>query len=63
MHPTKALDMDGMHTLMYKKCWNFMGDDVGNFVRRLWRGNMCLKEVNKTNIILIPKVKEPKFIT
>ena len=63
MHPTKALSLDGIHAIFFKKCWSSVGHDVTNFVQRAWRGKIDLFHVNKTNIVLPLKVKDPSSIT
>jgi len=63
MHPLKAPGPDEMHGLFYKKCWEFVGMDVVNFVKKAWHGHVSLTDVNKTRIVLVPKVKEPCSVT
>ena len=59
MGSTKALGPNGMNTLFYQKIWYVVGDNVVlaglDFLNN---GNM-LPEINHTNIVLIPKVKNP----
>lgn len=37
--------------------------EVIRFVQNWWRGDIDLKEVNRTCIVLIPKVNDPKRMT
>ena len=37
--------------------------DVVNFVKKAWHGHVSLTDVNKTRIVLVPKVKEPRSVT
>ncbi|XP_056688734.1 uncharacterized protein [Spinacia oleracea] len=63
MHPNKAPGPDGMHALFFQKFWGVIGGDVIRFVKGWWRGEVDLKEVNRTCIVLIPKVNDPKRMT
>ncbi|PKA56136.1 integrator complex subunit 11 [Apostasia shenzhenica] len=55
IHPTKAPGPDGFHALFYQKFWDLIGDDVSNFVMAVLNEGRSLKDVNQTNIVLIPK--------
>ncbi|XP_021754445.1 uncharacterized protein LOC110719774 [Chenopodium quinoa] len=58
MHPTKALDPDGMPTLFYKKFWDVVGDDVVSYVLDILNNNAPIDPINHTHIVLIPKNNE-----
>ncbi|XP_075660062.1 uncharacterized protein LOC142629896 [Castanea sativa] len=60
MGPTKAPGHDGMDALFYQKFWHVVGETITMAVLYfLNSGNMVL-DINHTNIVLIPKVKNPE---
>ena len=60
MGPTKALGLNGMNTLFYQKIWYVVGDNVVLAVLDFLNNGNMLSEINHTNIVLIPKVKNPE---
>ena len=59
MHLTKALELDGISALFFQKFWNVVGSDVTKMVLNVLNSNMPLDEINKKNITLVPKIKNP----
>jgi len=62
MGPTKALGPDGMNALFYQNygiLWVVSGDVV-NAVLDFLNDGVMLPDLNYTNIVLIPKVKNPE---
>jgi hypothetical protein len=55
----KAPGPDGMTGLFYKTYWHTVKKDVIFYVQSFFRGGFLLKEINHTNLALIPKSDNP----
>ncbi|XP_074287942.1 uncharacterized protein LOC141613105 [Silene latifolia] len=62
MNPLKAPGPDGMNGLFYQTYWSIIGPEVIRHVLQILRGTRSPREINKTNIVLIPKKKAPDKI-
>ena len=62
MGPTKAPGLDGMNALFFQKFWHVVGEAVVTVVLDFLNDGIMLPALNHTNIVLIPKVKNPKKI-
>ena len=60
MGPTKAPGPDGMNALFYQKFWHIVGDSVVLAVLDFLNNGNMLLDINHTNIVLTPKVKNPE---
>ena len=60
MFPTKAPDPNGFPAHFFQRNWDLYGDEVTDMVLRVLSGDDSLEEINKTFIILIPKIASPK---
>ena len=60
MGPTKALRLDGMNALFYQKFWHVVGETIVTAVLDFLNDGIMLPAINHTNIVLIPKVKNPE---
>ncbi|XP_074283921.1 uncharacterized protein LOC141608469 [Silene latifolia] len=62
MHPLKAPGPDGMNGLFFQSYWHEIGPQVITSVLNILRGIESPEQLNKTNIVLIPKKKAPDKI-
>ena len=60
--PNKALGPDGMTGLFYKTYWPIVKVSVITFVQSCFQGGFLLKDINHTNIALIPKIDNPSRV-
>ena len=56
MEPITALGPDGMPSLFYQSFWTTVGDDVCSAVLDFLHNCKILREINLTQIALIPKL-------
>ena len=59
LHPTKAPGPDGMSAIFFHKYWDIVSSNITNMVLNVLNSNMPIAEINKTNIVLIPKSNQP----
>ena len=63
MHLTKTPGPDGMSAIFFQNYWNIVGNDVIGMILNVLNFNMSMTEINKTNITLVPKIKNPTKMT
>ena len=57
MHSSKPFGPDGTTACFYKEYWSIIGEDVTKLTLEFLNGDGDLKEINHTNVVLIPKKK------
>lgn len=62
MHPDKAPGPDGMTPVFFQKHWKIVGDDVIKMTRDFFRTGIMLGGLNETNLVLLPKKKNPTMV-
>ena len=60
MFPTKAPGPDGSPAQFFQRHSDLCGDEVTDMVLRVLSGDDSSEEINKTFIVLIPKIASPK---
>ncbi|KAA3460646.1 reverse transcriptase [Gossypium australe] len=63
MAPIKAPGIDGFSTLFFQKYWDIVGSDISCYYLAVLKGEINMDEINKTHIVLIPKVDKPKNLS
>ncbi|KAA3459952.1 reverse transcriptase [Gossypium australe] len=61
--PLKASGEDGFPAIVYQKYWLITGEKVTKYCLDVLHGRRNMEEINKTCIILIPKVNSPKAMS
>ncbi|KAL5761430.1 hypothetical protein ACOSP7_017694 [Xanthoceras sorbifolium] len=59
MGPTKAPGPDGFHAVFFQKCWDVVGGYTTRVCLKVLNGDLSIRGFNSTNIVLIPKKKNP----
>ena len=59
INPRKALGVDGFPSSFFRKHWDILGHEFISLCLGLLRGFINMEEVNRTIIVLIPKIDEP----
>jgi hypothetical protein len=63
MGPLKAPGPDGFRMIFFQKNWSLLGDDICHAVLTTLNSGSMPIDLNMTNIVLIPKVKNPTCVT
>ncbi|GMJ08752.1 hypothetical protein HRI_004544400 [Hibiscus trionum] len=62
MHPSKSPGVDGFHASFYQRNWDIVGKVVCNTIQCIFASGVVDPELNKTLLVLIPKVEVPETI-
>lgn len=59
----KAPGSDGFQGVFYHSFWDYIVKEVNELVMFLSNGEACLRQLNATHIVLIPKVQNPESVS
>lgn len=59
----KSLGMDDFPADFYQNTWNHIGENLRSFIHHLRHKDISLKDINFTDICLIPKLDNPQLVT
>lgn len=62
MFPTKAPGPDGFPAHFFQRHWELCGDEVTRMIIRVLSGEDSPEDINKTFIVMIPKIASPKVL-
>lgn len=62
MHPDKAPGPDEMTPAFFQKRWHIVGEDIYKLTKHFFSIGEVLHGLNDTNIVLIPKKKNPTVV-
>lgn len=63
MHPNKAPGLDGMTPAFFQKHWGIVGQDIVQLVKHFFLTGEVPRELNETNIVLVPKKNNPSTLS
>ncbi|KAA3488752.1 reverse transcriptase [Gossypium australe] len=63
MPPLKALGVDGFVAIFFQKYWHIVGTDISRYCLAILNRHSDLGDINRTRIVLIPKVDKPKTMS
>lgn len=63
MHPSKSLGLDGIPTSLYQSYWAMIGFDVTNIILKYLHGQLDVKDLPETCIVLVQKIKELELMS
>lgn len=63
MAPLKAPSIDGLHAQLYQTQWNVIGNSLVSIVRKGFEDGAIEEFLNKTMLVLIPKVLGPEVVS
>jgi retron-type reverse transcriptase len=58
----KSPGPDGFNTNFIKKCWHIIAQDFYDLCEKFYHGEVCLRSINGSFIVLIPKKENPQKV-
>lgn len=62
MNPDKSPGPNGMTPAFFQKHWDIVGSEVVELTSKFFRDRELLEGLNETNLVLIPKTKDPSQV-
>lgn len=62
IHNDKALGVNGMNVLFYKKLWSIAKNDLCNAVMFYFDSSVMFGPINVTSLTLVPKVSNASYV-
>ncbi|KAA3477692.1 reverse transcriptase [Gossypium australe] len=63
MSPLKAPRVDGYSAIFFQRYWHIVGPEISSYCLAILNGQIEIGDINKTRIVLIPKVEKPNSMT
>ncbi|KAK5839304.1 hypothetical protein PVK06_008080 [Gossypium arboreum] len=63
MAPLKAPGVDGFPAIFFQRYCHIIGPDISSYCLSILNGKNKIGDINKTHIVLIPKVEKPKNLS
>lgn len=63
MAPLKAPGIDGFPAIFFQRYWHLIGSEISSYSLFVLNGHYEMEAINKTRIVLIPKVDKPKNLS
>jgi hypothetical protein len=58
----KSPGSDGFNGDLLKKCWQTISQEFYDLCQGFYEGNICMKSINGSHIVLVPKIDNPAII-
>lgn len=59
----KSPGPDGYNSKFFKEAWPCIGEDVSQAILNFFQSGKMLKQINATNLCLIPKIEQPSNVS
>jgi hypothetical protein len=59
----KSLGLDGYNNEFIKGCWSLIASDFYKLCEDFYRGEVCLRSINNSYIVLLPKMDGPQGVS
>ncbi|KAH1065446.1 hypothetical protein J1N35_030433 [Gossypium stocksii] len=63
MAPLKAPGVDRFSVMFFQRYWHIIGPKISSYCLSILRGESQLQDINRTRIVLLPKVEKLRFLS